>query len=668
MNQKNQAQTDPTRELERCQQEIRDLKAKLLLSEEESRGLEEQARLYKLLADNVRDVIWTMDLDLHYTYVSPSIRKLMGFDTEEAMAIQFKDSLTAESAEIARQKLVGAMEREARHDPEPEQAEPFELQLLGKNGKKIDIEVISTFLRDDEGKPTGILGVSRDVTERKKARADIQMWAQVFENAHWGIALVEKDNGHFTLVNEAYSTMHGYTVEELIGKPNSIVYPRKSMEHRGNQLRLAFKKGRHSYETQHVRSDGSIFPVRVDATAVRGNDGEIVFWAVNVVDLTEQKRGEQALRMASRMEATATLAGGIAHDFNNLMVGVMGNASLIGMKLGGDHMCADMLNEISDAAEQAGSLSQQLVAFARGGNYQPKVVNLNDSLESILELQTRIFPRRIEVVRDPDPELWNVNADPTQMGQVIMNLCINAVEAMEGMGRITIATRNVVVDQKFATDRPGLEAGKFVYLTVSDTGQGMSHETRSKVFEPFFSTKAQGRGLGLAAAYGIVKNHNGAIYVENAADHGTTISIYIPATEKEIEKEDVANTDIAEGSETVLVIDDEPMVLTVTQQLLEHFGYDVICAKNGREAVDIAESHSGDIGVALLDMGMPIMGGAEAFPLLAQARPSMKIIICSGYELAGASQTLLDSGASAFVQKPFLPQDLCSEIRKALDS
>jgi CheY-like chemotaxis protein len=252
------------------------------------------------------------------------------------------------------------------------------------------------------------------------------------------------------------------------------------------------------------------------------------------------------------------------------------------------------------------------------------------------------------------------------MSQVVMNLSINAVEAIEDKGTITIATRNLLVEDSSPQQLPALNPGAYVRLSVSDTGKGMTQETVAHIFEPFYTTKFQGRGLGLAAAYGIVKNHGGHLVVSSELGQGSTFTVYLPVSEKQPRLPKTQTPRSAVGEETILVIDDEPVVLEVTREILERLGYRILCAHDGQEAVEIAQSYEEDIHVAVLDMGMPVMGGAQAYPLLMKARPNLKVLISSGYELDPAAQALLDAGASAFIQKPFRAHVLATTVRKAL--
>jgi PAS domain S-box-containing protein len=416
------------------------------------------------------------------------------------------------------------------------------------------------------------------------------------------------------------------------------------------------------YRAKH--KSGEYRWVAQSSTTIWGRGQRPIAEIGTVRDITEGKQAEEAVRAASRMEATATLAGGIAHDFNNLMVGVLGNAELLQMHVAHDADAMRMLSTIAKSAQQAGELAHQMLAFARGGKYEPQLMDLNEVIRNTLRLEEHCFPPRIRIERHMDPRLRSIKADPVQIGQVVMNLSINAVEAIPETGRISITTRNVAVGEA-ASAHPGMIPGPYVCLAVEDTGHGMGPETVAHVFEPFFTTKFQGRGLGLAAAYGIVKNHGGHILVHSEQGHGARFEVFLPAVEdKPIPGAKTAAPTPA--AETILVIDDEPIVLNVTREILERLGYHVLCAHDGQEAVGMARTYEGEIHLAVLDMGMPILGGAQAFPLLKAARPMMRVIISSGYELDPAAQTLLDAGASAFIHKPFRSQVLASKIRMAL--
>jgi len=380
-------------------------------------------------------------------------------------------------------------------------------------------------------------------------------------------------------------------------------------------------------------------------------------------------KADASVLAEARMEATATLAGGIAHDYNNLMCVVLGNAGLVQKNLDCDHPDTVKLQQIKDAARKASDLAQRLLAFARGGTYQIAKMDLNLIVSNTLQIQEQTLPYGIQIKRDLASDLWAILADRAQMEMTLTSLCTNAVEALEEGGDIRIATRNIDVDHALAEKHPELEPGRYVVLRIEDTGHGMTDEVRTKAFEPFFSTKFLGRGLGLAAVSGIARNHEGCVVLESEDGKGTTCTLYLPAVEEEEEKEqpEPQTTDVT-VEETILVVDDDEMLLEMMTCMLTPLGYQVLTANGGQAAVDLSNEHEGDIHLTLLDMGMPIMNGATTLPLLKAARPEMKVLLFSGYELDAIARTLLDAGASGFLQKPVSSEELAKEIRKVLAS
>ena len=376
------------------------------------------------------------------------------------------------------------------------------------------------------------------------------------------------------------------------------------------------------------------------------------------------RRTAEARAVAARMEATATLAAGIAHDFNNLMTGIMANTEVLRRDLNGDPDAADTLGTIIECADRGGRLAQQLLAFARGGKYRPTLVNVNAIVGDTLRVEAHTHVPGVVVHTDLAPDLWAVEADQTQLSQVVSNLHRNAVEALEGSGTITIATRN----HGAASARPlalaDLPDGDYVILTVADTGHGMSDDTRARIFEPFFTTKEGGRGMGLAATYGIVAHHGGLIDVASGPG-GTAFTVYLPASPEAAVAES-ATTPRRDQPSTVLFVDDEVAILSATRRLLEASGYRVLTAENGHDALQIARNTRSPIDVVLLDLRMPGMSGIDAFGLLREILPSAPVILCSGYELDAASRALLERGAAGFVQKPFRLEDLTTAIHRAL--
>jgi signal transduction histidine kinase/ActR/RegA family two-component response regulator len=379
------------------------------------------------------------------------------------------------------------------------------------------------------------------------------------------------------------------------------------------------------------------------------------------------RRTADARALAARMEATATLAAGVAHDFNNLMTGVMANAELLKLDLGENQEARGTAATIIECAHRGGQLAQQLLAFARGGRYQPVAVDLNALVRESVHVEAHSVTPDIEVRTDLEADLMRIEADPVQLGQVVANLHRNAIEALAGIGggRITIATRNLPPGESRPPALADLPDGAYVELSVIDSGPGMNADTRERIFEPFFTTKQGGRGMGLAATYGIVTHHGGQIEVQSEPARGTAFRVYLPATGDAPAPAQSATATASPAPRTILFVDDETAILSATRRLLEAYGYRVLIADTGAAGITIARRATAPIDAVLLDMRMPGMSGVDAFGPLRDAQPDARVIICSGYELDAAARDLLDRGAVAVVRKPFRIDDLVATIERA---
>ncbi len=382
----------------------------------------------------------------------------------------------------------------------------------------------------------------------------------------------------------------------------------------------------------------------------------------------EKARLEAQLQQAQKMEAIATLAGGVAHEFNNALMGVMGNIELLKMNFLEDGGGDKYFEAMKSSSHRMSRLTDQLLAYSQEGKYQPRDLKLDDFVvvETLPILQHDITPT-VRVEAHFPKDISYIKADYTQMQLVLSAILANSNEAIEDEGLIKITAGNVDVDESFTKQHPGLKPGSYVCLTIEDDGKGMDEETRNRIFEPFFTTKFQGRGMGMAAVYGIVKNHDGWIYVDSGLGKGTTVQIYLPAIEIELKKPKKAEVEIATGSGTILMIEDEDVVIEVTQAMLERLGYRVMVAKTGKDAIHIAETFDGQIDLALLDIKLPDMEGGKVYPLIMEARPNLKVIVFSGYAIDGPARKVLDAGAQDFIQKPFSLATLSEKLKEVLE-
>ena len=383
-------------------------------------------------------------------------------------------------------------------------------------------------------------------------------------------------------------------------------------------------------------------------------------------DITEVKMLESQLLQTQKMEALAVLAGGIAHQFNNALSPITGSLDLLTMDYPNNESINNYVEHMRDSAHRMANLTDQLLAYVRGGKYQAKIIALNDFVRNTLPLIGNTLKPSIYTETDLSRVIFNVKADLTQMQSVLSAILSNSSEAIEDKGRIQITCKNKMITDETVEDFPGLKPGNYVNLSITDDGKGMDEDTRSRVFEPFFTTKFQGRGLGMAAAYGIIKNHDGWIFVDSELGKGTTVRIFLPAIEAKVKELKKPKIEPAKGTGTILVIEDEKSVMDVTRAILERMGYSVLEAKTGQEAIEVVKTFDGDIDLAMLDILLPDMRGNAIYPFLMEARPDLKVLVFSGYSIDGPAQEILNAGAQDFIQKPFTIAALSEKLSDVL--
>jgi two-component system, cell cycle sensor histidine kinase and response regulator CckA len=380
----------------------------------------------------------------------------------------------------------------------------------------------------------------------------------------------------------------------------------------------------------------------------------------------ELRDHEKILLQAEKMKAIGTLAGGIAHDFNNLLTGIQGYTSIMLLELDETHPHYLKLRNIEDFVRSGATLTKQLLDFAREGTCETKAIDLN----SVIEKTASMFGRTkkdIAVYKHLQEGLWTVEVDPGKIEQVLVNLFLNAGQAMPMGGELNLASCNVMIDENYRKSYR-TSPGPYVKISVTDTGVGMKEDVKERIFEPFFTTKEMGRGagLGLASVYGIIKSHGGMINVYSEMNHGTTISFYLPASMKEAEKEKIPQTTPVTGKETILLVDDEKMILDVGCEILEMLGYHVLAANSGSDAVQIYEREKERIDLVILDMIMPGMSGGETFDCIRTINPGAAVILSSGYSISGEARKIMERGCRAFVQKPYTIGELSLKIRESI--
>ena len=518
--------------------------------------------------------------------------------------------------------------------------------------------------------------IATDITDRKRAEEALQeseeKYRTILETIEDGYYEIDLD-GNFTFFNDSMCKISGYPRDELMGMNNrqytDEVYA-KEIYQTFNKVYTTGKPNK-SFHWPVIRKDGTERTVAASVSLRRDTEGEPMGFRGIVRDISERKRFEAQLQQVNKMEAIAILAGGIAHEFNNALMGMIGNLELLEMNLPEDERRDKYFERINRSSHRMSRLTDQLLAYAQGGKYQSRELKLDDFVIETVPLLQYDHSPEVRVETQFSKDISHIKADHIQMQMVLSATLANSNEAIENEGLIKITAENKDVDEDFAKQHPGLKPGPYVCLTIEDNGKGMDEETRAGIFEPFFTTKFQGRGMGMAAVYGIIKSHDGAITVDSEPGKGTAVRIYLPAIEakKAVKKEKGPSptVELATGEGTILVIEDEEDVMMLIRQVLETFGYRVLEAETGKKAVRLAKTFDGQIDLALLDIKLPDMTGDKVYPLIMEARPDLKVIVCSGYSIHGPAQAILDAGAEGFIQKPFSIAPFAEKLKEVLE-
>ncbi len=507
-----------------------------------------------------------------------------------------------------------------------------------------------------------------ELSQRAQAEADLRKWAHIFEHAGWGVIIVSPD-GTLEAVNPAFAALHGYEPHQLIGQPMDVVLSPSARPGAHALYDAVRREGRRVFETIHVDRRGRDLPVLMDITAIRDDDRNLLYFAANVHDLSERRRAEEHVRQAQKMEAVGRLAGGGAHDFNNMMMIIIGFSDFLCHALDEDDPRRRDAEEIRKAAERAAGLTRQLLAFGRQQLVHPARLDLNGVVRDMELMLRPLLGEDIELATSLPPS-GAVLADRGQLEQVIMNLALNARDAMAGGGRLVVETEPVELAEGQGYRELGLEipAGRYVRLTVRDSGQGMDAAIKGRIFEPFFSTKPPGQntGLGLSVVYGIVSQVGGYLTVESEENQGTTFTIWFPEVGVVEEQAPPPAEVPVRGTERILVVEDEAAVRALAVRVLTEAGYSVLPASSGREALDILGGGA-VVDAVLTDVVMPDMGGGELAEQLRELDSGLPILYMSGYTGTDVLRRGFDERGVPFLQKPFSPASLTSGIRQLLD-
>jgi len=622
---------------------------------------------YRDLVENLNDIVFSLDVEGNVTYISPPIERLSGYRTTEIVGRRFADFVHPDDRQLLLNCFAEAFAGNLK---------PYEFRLVDKNtfAHWCRSSSRAQFIRDQA---VGLTSVIVDITAQRHTQDALrqaeQKYRTIFEEAVVGIFQTDP-KGRYITVNPALARMLGYGSPEEA--KTSITDLSRQLyvdpERRREFMSLMEKEGTvRDFEVQVYRKNGSKMWVSANARAVYQN-GRVVAYEGTNEDITERKLLQQQLLQAQRLDAVGQLAGGIAHDFNNLLGVVLGQGELLLARMEPADPSRRRIDQICLAAQRAVSLTGQLLAFSRQQILHPVVLDLNAVLRNLNDMMGRLIGEDIVIVNRLDPALGRVKGDACQIEQVLLNLAVNARDAMPQGGTLTIETSNVGID-RVAQLYSGAGPGQYTLLAVTDTGIGMDEETMTQIFEPFFTTKekSKGTGLGLATVYGIIKQSGGYISVTSELGFGTTFSIYLPRTDEALEVEkrlSNLHSSSRPGGETILLVEDSAPLRSVTREFLDDAGYLVLEADNAELALQLAEKHRSPICLMITDVVMPRMNGRVLAERLKKTQPRMKVLYVSGYTDDAVFRYGVRPGRSDFLNKPFTRDVLLNRVREALNA
>ena len=656
---------------EELQQKVAELEKESIKLKHTEEALRKSEKKYRLMTESTSDLIaiTTFSLKPIYTYASPSHKAIMGYEPEELIgtsSFQVVHPHDKKKLLPLLKKYFHSKTKKLFSSTELDTYETIEYRVRDKSGSWHVLQSTVNVIENE------LLFISRDISKRIQFEEDLkrseERYRILIEKSP--IAIYYSDfKGKLLYGNRKTEELIGYKSNELTGKsfrelkvldPQDIGKAAKLLTL--NSLGRATGPDLFTLN----RKDGSHVTVEISTEVITIGKERVVLGMVQ--DITERNRLEEQLLQAQKMESIGTLAGGIAHDFNNLLMGIQGNADLMLLNTDQNHLHRNRLQPIEKLVHSGADLTRQLLGFARKGKCKVKPININDLVDKTSDMFGRT-KKEITVHTGYDNAVWPVEVDQSQIEQVLLNIYINAWQAMPEGGEIKLETENVTFDKDDAMAH-FVEPGAFVKISITDTGVGMDKKTQQRIFDPFFTTKEMGRGtgLGMATAYGIIRNHGGIINVSSEEGKGTTFTIYLPASKQKVAEDETTSAQVLNGTETILFVDDEHMVRDVGQQILETLGYNVVTASGGKEALETFRQDINYIDMIILDMIMPHMSGGETYDRMKAINPTIRVLLSSGFSKDGHAKEILNRGCNGFIQKPFNIMELSQKIREVLDS
>ncbi|NIA11858.1 MAG: PAS domain S-box protein [Nitrospiraceae bacterium] len=622
-------------------------------------ALKESEAKYRSLFEDSRDAIYIIDTKKgKFIDMNQSALDLLGYTREEMIGMDVQGIyLNPDDMSVFQQEI-----------EQKGSVRDYEVKIRKKDGTQMDCLLTSSVRKESDGRILGYQGIIRDVTQRKQHKKKLKRQAQIIDQVHDGVIFIDL-NGYITYWNKGAERLYGYAEKEVLGRHISFVLP----EDQGKSLQQieSIKKGEiQELELELKRKSGETFYALISFSLVKNGDDSLTGIIAYTMDITKRRHLEAQIRQAQKMEAIGTLTGGIAHDFNNILMAITGNAEMALYKIPELSPVRSRLEGILKAGSRAKHLVQQILTFSRHKKEKKVPLQISLIIKEALNLLRASLPTTIEIRKDISAKTARVLADPTNVHQILMNLCTNAAQAMEAKGGLLkVELTDVDLDPEAVAHYPDLSPGPYVVLTVSDTGQGIDHSTMERIFDPFFTTKGPGKGtgLGLAVVHGIVKDCGGAINVTSELRKGTIFRVYLPRLDEAATTKAETSASIPTGDEQVLLIDDEKAIVDTTQDMLEYLGYRVVSKTNAIEALDVFRVDSRRFDVVITDHTMPNMTGEELAKEFLRIRPDIPIILCTGFLDARLSEKARADGIRELIKKPFAMRKLAETIRNVLD-
>jgi hypothetical protein len=617
---------------------------------------------YQTLTEVAPIGIFRSDVEGRGVYVNNKLCEITGITKDEAYSDGWVERLHPEDRDYVYSKWTEAVMTRTEFNEE--------YRFIHRDGRVVWVIAQAREELGSHGEFKGYVGTLTDITERKLSEEKILFQASLLDQVRNSVIATDLEE-RIVYWNKFAEELYRWKEEEVRGKNIiDVVVPEGSREAVESMVRSTADTGHWEGDIVGKRKDGTTFPVYLVLSAVRDEGGKVIGRVGVGADITEKKSLEMRLLRAQRLESIGTLAGGIAHDLNNILQPIMLSIQILKKGISGEKY-ERILNVVESSAERGADLIRQVLSFARGVESTKQTLNVKYLISDVLKIMNETFPKSIEIKTYTDGETRNIVGDYTQLHQVILNICVNARDAMQAGGELSISTRNMNTDEDGGEACYGIEPGEYVEITISDTGSGIPPDVMDKIFDPFFTTKEQdkGTGLGLSTAYGIIKEHGGHIHAESEIGRGSRFIIYMPAVPVKAQPEtgSYEDIDVAAGTgETVLVVDDEPAVLDITRAILEGYGYKVLTANNGHEALDVISDRKKGIDAAIVDMMMPVIGGKTVIRSIKKKRPALKIICASGYQKEHELITMEENPADAFLNKPYNSETLLRTLDEVL--